>query len=117
MTEAAPNRRVSYSQARPCLHRKRFRLSESFAVLAIAYVLAPHPSFASVNHLAISPSALAVKCSSAPVTSTEQCHLDLNDRMKMLLGTWGKGVHPAGPNYFCFERQKQLEQARRPGCR
>jgi hypothetical protein len=92
-------------------------VSESLAVLVIAYILAPHPTLASVNLLASSPTALAVSCSSAPVTSTEQCHLDLNDRMKMLLGTWGNGVHPSGPNYFCFERQKQSAQARRPGCR
>jgi hypothetical protein len=45
--------------------------------------------------------------SSPPVTSAKRCHLDLNDRMKMELGTWGNGVHPSGPNYFCIEHQRQ----------
>jgi hypothetical protein len=52
-------------------------------------------------------------CSSPPVASAKRCHLDLNDRMKMGLGTWGNGVHPNGPNYFCMEHQRQREaQAR-----
>jgi hypothetical protein len=116
MTEAVPNGRGSHPRASSCVHRNRFRVSENLAVLAIAYVLVPNPSLASSNFMATSPLALA-NCSAAPVTSTEQCHLDLNDRMKMQLGTWGNGVHPSGPNYFCFERQKQRAEARRPGCR
>jgi hypothetical protein len=53
------------------------------------------------------------KCASVPVAPAEQCHLDLNDRMKMDLGSWGNGVHPRGPNYFCVQHQRQLEaQAR-----
>jgi hypothetical protein len=98
------------------VHRNRFRVSESLVVLAVVYVLVPHPSLASAELPASSPLALA-SCSSALATSTEQCHLDLNDRMKMLMGTWGNGVHPSGPNYFCFERQKRPVEARRPGCR
>jgi hypothetical protein len=116
MTETASKGRGSHSRASSCVHRNRFRESESLAVLAIVCVLAPRPSLASADLRAFSPLALA-SCSSAPVTSTEQCHLDLNDRMKMLLGTWGNGVHPSGPNYFCFEHQKRPAEARRPGCR
>jgi hypothetical protein len=88
----------------------------STAWLAIAYLLTPHPSVAGANAMESSPDVLAVKCSSAPVTAPEQCHLDLNDRMKIDLGTWGAGVHPRGPNYFCVERQK-LETSRNRGCR
>jgi|SRR5580704_6477004 hypothetical protein len=116
MTEPVPSGRGSHPRASSCVRRNRFRVAESLAVLAIAWVLAPHAALASADLLA-SPSALAASCSPAPVTSTEQCHLDLNDRMKMLLGTWGNGVHPSGPNYFCFERQKQPAATRRLGCR
>ena len=56
------------------------------------------------------------KCSSVPAIAAEQCHLDLNDRMKMDLGNWGNGVHPNGPNFFCVEHQRQLEAQNR-GCR
>jgi hypothetical protein len=117
MTEAVPAGRKSHSRASSCLHRNRFRVSQSLAVLTIAYMLVPHPSLASANLLASSPTTLAVSCSSEPVTSTEKCHLDFNDKMKMLQGRWGMGVHPNGPNYFCFERQKHAAQARRPDCR
>jgi hypothetical protein len=81
------------------------------------HILMPHPSFAGVNLTNSSPQASLVNCSRAPVTSTRQCHLDLNDRMKMDLGTWGtNSVHPHGPNYFCVEHQRQLEEARKRGC-
>jgi hypothetical protein len=55
-------------------------------------------------------------CSSAPVTTVERCHFDLNDRMKMALGSWGNGVHPSGPNFLCAEHQRQLEAQNR-ACR
>jgi hypothetical protein len=104
-------------QAGSYLHCGRPLVSMSLVLLAIAYMPTPDPSLASINPTASSPSAFAVNCPSAPVTSSRQCHLDLNDRMKMVPGTWGNGVHPSGPNYFCVEHQKQLEDARRPGCR
>jgi hypothetical protein len=116
MTKVRFNRRLPPSQA--CCHLRRGRLESMVpALLAIAYILTPHPSHASANSTVSSPDALAVSCSSAPVTSTNQCHLDLNDRMKMDLGTWGFGVHPHGPNYFCVERRKELAKDRNRGCR
>jgi hypothetical protein len=46
------------------------------------------------------------------------CHLDLNDRMKVDLGNRGSTiVHPHGPNYFCLEHRKQLEEGRNRGGR
>jgi hypothetical protein len=116
MTEMAHSR-MPYLQARSCLYRDRTLAPASWALLAIIYVLTPHPSLASVAPTVTSPSASAVNCSPAPVTSTRQCHLDLNDRMKMDLGTWGNGVHPRGPNYFCVEHHKQLEEAQNRRCR
>jgi hypothetical protein len=89
----------------------------SLALPAIAHMLTPYPSLAGADLTVSSSGALAVKCRSAPVASTKQCHLDLNDRMKMELGTWGNGVHPSGPNYFCVEHQKELEEVRKRDCR
>jgi hypothetical protein len=92
-----------------------------FALTGIAmltgFILMPHPSFAEDNLTSSSSRASLVSCSRAPVTSsTRQCHLDMNDRMKMDLGTWGtNSVHPHGPNYFCVEHQKQVEERKR-GC-
>jgi len=117
MTEILPDWQMPDSQERSHLHRSRPLLSMSPALLAIAYMLTPHPSRASANLTVSSLGAFAVKCSSVPVPSSRQCHLDLNDRMKMELGTWGNGVHPKGPNYFCVEHQKQLEENRNRGCR
>jgi len=117
MTDVLPNRRMPPAQAGSHPHRNRFLVSERLAFLAIAYVLTPHPSLASANLTISSPGAFAVNCSSAPLTSTRQCHLDLNDKMKMELGTWGNGVHPRGPNYFCAEHLKQFEDARNRSCR
>jgi hypothetical protein len=82
--------------------RRPFVLT-SLAMLTGACILMPYPSFAGDN------------CSQALVTS-RQCHLDLNDRMKMDMGTWGIGVHPHGPNYFCVQRHKQLEEERKRAC-
>jgi hypothetical protein len=117
MTKVLFDRRVPQSQARSRLHHGRTLVFTSPALLAIAYMLTPHPSRASANPTLSSPSAIEVNCSSAPVTSSKQCHLDLNDRMKMDLGTWGFGVHPHGPNYFCVERHKEPENNRNRGCR
>jgi hypothetical protein len=39
-------------------------------MLAIAHLLTPHPSLASANPLAFSPSASAINFSSTPVTPT-----------------------------------------------
>jgi hypothetical protein len=116
MTKVPLYRRMLRSQARSYLRCDRLG-SMSSALLAIAYVLTPHPSLASANPTDSPPDVLAVKCSSVPATAPEQCHLDLNDRMKIDLGTWGSGVHPRGPNYFCVERQKLLERAPSRGCR
>src|ERR1700704_5099298 len=86
----------------------------SLAILTAACIMTPHPSLAGDD---LTLRASAVSCSPAPVTSSSQCHLDLNDRMKMDLGTWGSNsVHPRGPNYFCVQRHKQLEE-RKPACR
>jgi hypothetical protein len=79
-------------------------------LLPIAHRLTPRPSRASVNPLVFFPSASAINFSSIPVTPTT--HLDLNDRMKVDLGNWGNIVHPHGPNYFCLEHRKQLEEGR-----
>src|ERR1700692_2383637 len=106
MTEALFNRRAPLPLACSRPHRSRFPVFMRLAVPAIAYMLTPYPSVASAERTVSSSGALAVNCSSAPVASTRQCHLDLNDRMKMELGSWGNGVHPSGPNYFCVERQK-----------
>ena len=116
MTESVPNGGESHSRTSSRVHRKRFRLSDGLAALTIVSVLATYPAHASADPRSFSPLNLA-SCSSTPETFTEQCHLDSNDRMKMLLGTWGKGVHPSGPNYFCFEHQKQRAESRKPGCR
>jgi hypothetical protein len=116
MTEVLPNGPVPQAPSR--LHRGRPPVSVSLALLAIAYMLTPHPSLASADLTASSPGAWAVNCSSAPAKSARQCHLDLNDRMKMDLGTWGSNiVHPHGPNYFCVEHRKQLEEDRNRACR
>src|SRR5260370_31431596 len=86
---------------------RRFFVLTSIAMLTCG-ILMPHPSFAGDNPTSSSSQASSVNWSWAPVTSTRQCHLDLNDRMKMDLGTWGtNSVHPHGPNYFCAEHQKQ----------
>jgi hypothetical protein len=116
MTKVRFNRRMPLLQARSRVRPGRLE-SIGSAFLAIAYILTPHPSHADANPTVPSPDAIAVSCSSAPVTSTKQCHLDMNDRMKIDLGTWGSGVHPSGPNYFCVERQKLLEKDRNRGCR
>jgi hypothetical protein len=117
MKEVPFNQRVPHSQVPSHLHRSRPLLSMSLALLAVGYMLTPHPSLASTNLTGSSPGAFAVNCSSAPVASSRQCHLDLNDKMKMELGTWGNGVHPRGPNYFCVEHRKQLAEERNRGCR
>jgi hypothetical protein len=117
MTKALFNRRVPHLRARARPRRGRFPALMSLALLAVAHMLTPCPSLASAERTVSSSGALAVNCSSAPVASTRQCHLDLNDRMKMELGNWGNGVHPSGPNYFCVEHQKQLEEERKRDCR
>jgi hypothetical protein len=89
----------------------------SLALLTVAHMPTPYPSVAGAERTVSSSGALAVNCSSAPVASSRECHLDLNDRMKTELGTWGNGVHPNGPNYFCVEHQKQVEEERKRDCR
>src|ERR1700682_4463225 len=90
----------------------------SLTILTAACIVTPQPSLAGDDLTGSLLRASAVNCSPAPVPSTRQCHLDLNDRMKMDMGTWGGNiVHPHGPNYFCVEHQKQLRQERNLGCR
>src|ERR1700684_751292 len=103
MTEARFNRRAPHPRAPSRLHHGPLAVSVSLALLTVAYMLTPYPSVAGTERTVSSSAALEVNCSSAPVASTRQCHLDLNDRMKMELGNWGNGVHPSGPNYFCVE--------------
>jgi hypothetical protein len=116
MIKVRSYRRMLHSLARSHLRRGRPGAMSS-TLLAIVYVLTPLPWLANANPTNPQPDALAVKCSSTPVTAAEQCHLDLNDRMKIDLGTWGSGVHPRGPNYFCVQRQKLLQRAPSRGCR
>jgi hypothetical protein len=116
MTEALFNRRAPQPPARSQLHRSRLLVSMGLAVVAVAGMLTPYPSVAGPERTVSSSGALAANCSPAPVALREQCHLDLNDRMKMDLGTWGNGVHPNGPNYFCVKHRKQLEEERKPTC-
>jgi hypothetical protein len=90
----------------------------SLALLAGAGIVAPHPCRAGDAPASALLRAAVVNCAPAATPSTRQCHLDLNDRMKMDLGTWGSNVvHPHGPNYFCVERRKQLEEERNRACR
>jgi hypothetical protein len=90
----------------------------SLAMLTGAGIVTPYPCFAGDDLTSASLRASVVKCAPAAVPSTRQCHLDLNDRMKMGAGTWGSNiVHPHGPNYFCVERHIQLEEERNRGCR
>jgi hypothetical protein len=97
---------------RPQPATRRFFVLTSIAMLT-GSILMPQPSFAGDDPTSSSPRASLVNCSRTPVTSTRQCHLDLNDRMKMDLGTWGtNSVHPHGPNYFCVEHQKREERQR-----
>jgi hypothetical protein len=85
-------------------------------VLITVGIATPGYSLGADGLASSSSESFAVKCSFAPVTPPEQCHLDLNDRMKMDLGTWGNGVHPRGPNFFCVQRHKQFEAQNR-ACR
>jgi hypothetical protein len=111
MIEALPRRRAGHLRPRSHPHR-------GLVLLAIAFALTSPSSIASANLAASASDALAVNCSSPPVTSTNQCHLDFNDKMRMDLGTWESYVgHPRGPHYFCSERLKQLEKDRNRGCR
>jgi hypothetical protein len=106
-----------HATTRPQPAMRRFFVLTSIAMLTCC-ILTPHPSFAGDNPTGSSSQASSVNWSLAPVTSTRQCHLDLNDRMKMDLGTWGtNSVHPHGPNYFCAEHQKQLQEERKRGYR
>jgi hypothetical protein len=71
-------------------------------LLAIAHLLTPHPSLASANPLALSPSASAMCFGNKFLVDSgdtyHACHLDLNDRTKVDLGDWGSTiVHPHGP--------------------
>jgi hypothetical protein len=93
-------------------------LFTSIALLTGAGIVMPHPALAGDDLMSASLRASLVKCAPAATPSTRQCHLDLNDRMKMGAGTWGSNiVHPHGPNYFCVERRMQLEEERNRGCR
>jgi hypothetical protein len=110
--------RTTCAKTRPQPAKHSALLFASLAILTGACIVTPHPSLAGDNLADSSLSVSAVKCSPAPDTSSKQCHLDLNDRMKMDLGTWASNiVHPHGQNYFCVERHKQLEQQRSRGCR
>jgi hypothetical protein len=100
--------RTTCAKTRPPPAKNSALLFASLAILTGACIVTPHPSLAGDNPADSSLSVSAVKCSPAPDTSSKQCHLDLNDRMKMGLGTWGSNiVHPHGPNYFCVERHKE----------
>src|SRR6267154_837223 len=104
-------RRTTCTATRPQTAMRYRFLFASLATITGACIVTPHPYLAG-DDLTSSSSlrASAVNCSPAPVTSTKKCHLDLNDRMKMDMGTWGSSiVHPHGPNYFCVQRHKELE--------
>jgi hypothetical protein len=89
-------------------------LLAGLAILTGAFILTPRPSRAGDNVTESWLSFSAIKSSPSPATAADPCHLDLNDRMKMDIGTWGSNiVHPHGPNYFCAERYKQREEQRR----
>jgi hypothetical protein len=90
----------------------------SLVMLTGAGILMPRPSLAGDDPTSALWRASVVKCAPAAVPSPRQCHLDLNDRMKMGAGTWGSNiVHPHGPNYFCVERHRRLEEERNAACR
>jgi hypothetical protein len=105
MTARSRTRWVPHSHAPSHLHPRPCLIFASFAILASACILTPNPSFAGDDLMG--PGAFSSRWSPEAVPSTRRCHLDLNDRMKMDLGTWGSNiVHPHGPNYFCAERNK-----------
>jgi hypothetical protein len=105
--------RTAHTKARPRPAMYSRSLFAGLAILAGAFILTPRPSLAGDNVTDSRLSFSAIKGSSARATAVDPCHLDLNDRMKMDVGTWGSNiVHPHGPNYFCVERHKQLEQQR-----
>jgi hypothetical protein len=85
----------------------------SLAILTGACIVTPQASLAGDNPTSASLLVSATDWPPASVSSTRRCHLDLNDRMKRAMGTWGSNiVHPHGPNYFCAERHKQTEDQR-----
>src|SRR5260370_40097303 len=110
--------RTIYARAWPQPTMRCLLVFASLAMLMGACIVTPRPSLAGDSLTSSSLGVSAVNCSPAPVPATRQCHPDLNDRMKMDIGTWGSNiVHPHGPNYFCVQRHKQREEERNRACR
>ena len=77
---------------------------------------APYSSLAGENPTSTPERALALNCRPAPRTPTSQ-YLSLDERMQIEMGIWGRNVvHPRSPNFFRFERDKQLEEKSSSGC-
>jgi hypothetical protein len=36
-------------------------------------------------------------------------HLTLDEREEIAMGTWGRSVHPLGPDYFRFNRDQRSQ--------
>jgi hypothetical protein len=76
-----------------------------FATLVCAFLAAHAAAFAEPRASSIRVS--EIKCRAISGTEAGRYHLSADDREEIAMGTWGRSVHPLGPDYFRVNRDQR----------
>jgi hypothetical protein len=88
------------------------------ALAMSAWILASSSSVAASNAWDPLPRTSSINCSELFGSTPRHNYLNLDERMELAMGEWGRNVvHPLGPNYFRFQRDKRDKEALKSACR
>jgi hypothetical protein len=85
--------------------RRRGLTAVGFATLVCAFLAAHATAFAEpvVSSIRVSE----INCRAISGTDAGRYHLTADEREEIAIGTWGRSVHPLGPDYFRVNRDQR----------
>jgi hypothetical protein len=103
-------RRSLHPQSSTQPRASRLHTLAVYAALIGAEIVVAGDAFGAVTSVDFPSQVIAARYSPFPGTPSNGCHLSFDDKMELRQGRWGLGVHPVDPAYFCYQRQKRLEE-------
>jgi hypothetical protein len=95
--------------------RRRGLTTVGFATLVCAFLAARAPAFA--EPVASSIRVLDISCRATSGTDVRRYHLTMDEQEEIAMGTWGRSVHPLGPDYFRVNRDQRSQVKSGAACK
>jgi hypothetical protein len=93
--------------------RRRGLTAVGFATLVCAFLAVPATLLADP----ITSSIAEIKCRAISTTDVGRYHLTGDEREEIAMGTWGRSVHPLGPDYFRVNRDQRSRDKSGAACK